>query len=143
MIEARETFRHKGPDFVINDKGVETRTVQIANDTLIELGVPILGWPKRKGPLDAWSWQSAKVHRKHFNKGRHYRTWFGPEAGYEGWLRGKGAARSKRLWRATQRRRQSKREQQYGNEDYNELQDHIHRFDRFDNGHVRSLCHMP
>ena len=43
MIEARETFRHRGPDFVINDKGVETRTVQIANDTLIELGVPILG----------------------------------------------------------------------------------------------------
>jgi hypothetical protein len=27
LIEARETFTHKDPDVVINDKGVETRTV--------------------------------------------------------------------------------------------------------------------
>ena len=36
LIEARETFRYKA-DFVIRDRGVEARTVQIANDTLIEL----------------------------------------------------------------------------------------------------------
>lgn len=37
LIEARETFTHKGPDFVVNDKDVETRTVQIADDKLAEL----------------------------------------------------------------------------------------------------------
>ena len=37
MIEVREIFTHKDPDFVINDKDVETRTVQIAGDKLAEL----------------------------------------------------------------------------------------------------------
>ena len=36
LIEARETFTHKEPDFVINDKDVETRTVQIGDDKLAE-----------------------------------------------------------------------------------------------------------
>ena len=47
LIEARETFTRKDPDFVINDKGVETRTVQIANDKLAELVFQY--WDDRRG----------------------------------------------------------------------------------------------
>ena len=47
LIKAREKFRHKGSDFVINGKAVETRTVQIANDTLAELVSQY--WDDRRG----------------------------------------------------------------------------------------------
>lgn len=37
LIEARKTFTHTGPDFLVSDQGVETRIVEIANNEIAEL----------------------------------------------------------------------------------------------------------
>ena len=83
LIEAKETFTDKDPDFVINDPGVETRTVVIANNEPAELVFELWDEMRRRGfwTLDAGDHEKYIV--KHFNKGRHYRAWHGVDAKYD------------------------------------------------------------
>jgi len=83
LIEARETFIHKDPDFVINDPGVKRRTVEIANNEIAELTFEYWDEKRKRGFWTLDLGNQEKYIVKNFKKGRHYRAWHGLRAKYE------------------------------------------------------------
>jgi hypothetical protein len=81
LMEARDKYTHKDPEFVINYPSVETRTVELENDDLGELVFQYWDERRRKGfwTLDLGNQQKYIV--KHFNKG--YYAWLGPDVKFE------------------------------------------------------------
>lgn len=83
MIEAKDNFRNKDPDFVINYPGVDTKTVAIREDQLGELEWEYWnGGPKGFWALDLGD--DGKFIEKYFSKGGHrYLAWMGFPEGFE------------------------------------------------------------
>jgi hypothetical protein len=102
----QEKFYTQGPRFVINDKDVETRTVQIAGDKLAELVFQYLD--DRRGKV-------ATIV-----------PGFGPDARYEGaiaWQ--KGSAPKEALKNSPSAGAGASNSSTMASEDYNEWEDHI------------------